>query len=69
MPSVCIDDLDDPCPAVLILDRGRAASRTNGAWHTGVRLSDHGIADMYPVEDHAERFWLMDEAGPALKDV
>ena len=69
MPSVCLDDLDDPCPGVLILDRGRAASRTNGAWHPGARLSDDGIADMYSVEDHAERFWLIDEAGPALKKI
>ena len=69
MPTVCLAELDDPCPEILILDRGQAASRKNGVWDAGVRLSDYPIADMYQVEDHAERFWLMDEAAAALKDV
>ena len=69
MPTVCVADLDDPCPEILMLDRGQAASRKNGVWHAGVRLSDYPIADMYQVEDHAERLWLMDEAAAALKDV
>ncbi len=69
MPTVYLADLDDPHPEILILDRGQAASRANGVWHAGVRLSDYPIADMYQVEDHAERFWLMDEAAAALKGV
>ncbi len=69
MPAICLEDLNESCPDILILGGdGRAASRQNGVWHAGVRFSHHAIADMYPVGDHAARFWLMDEADRALDD-